>query len=177
MIGKKIKLRELKIEDKIEMTKFWNNEKFMNFNGRTKKLTSTEIEELIIKSWKKRELGKEYMYAIIYLQNELIIGYITLKIVNITSKRTSFSIGIFNPEYRNKGIGTEAIRLIMNYAFNELKMHSLQLNVFEDNLRAISVYKKLGFKYTGMRRHTDFVNGKYVKDLLFDILEEEYEKL
>lgn len=62
----------------------------------------------------------------------------------------------------------------MDYTFNDQKMHSLELKVFEDNLRAIAVYKKLGFKFTGMRRHSDFVNGKYINDLLFDILQEEY---
>jgi RimJ/RimL family protein N-acetyltransferase len=48
------------------------------------------------------------------------------------------------------------------------------LKVFEDNLRAISCYKKVGFRSIGVRRNADFINGEFIDDLLMDLLKEEW---
>ena len=85
-------------------------------------------------------------------------------------------MGIFigEKEGRDRGIGTEAINLILEYGFNYLNLNSIKLDVMEFNSRAIACYKKCGFKEMGRRRQCNYINGKYYDTILMDILKEEF---
>lgn len=75
---------------------------------------------------------------------------------------------------RNKGYGTEAIQLILDYGFNYLNLNNIKLDVLSFNERAIACYKKCGFKEYGRRRKSEFINGKYYDRISMDILKEEF---
>lgn len=77
-------------------------------------------------------------------------------------------------EARNKGYGTEAIQLILDYGFNYLNLNNIKLDVLSFNERAIACYKKCGFKEYGRRRKSEFINGKYYDRISMDILKEEF---
>lgn len=84
--------------------------------------------------------------------------------------------GIFigDKDYREKGYGTEAIRLILDYGFNYLNLNNIKLDLMEFNERALACYKKCGFKEYGRRRKCRFINGKYYDVIEMDILSEEF---
>jgi len=75
---------------------------------------------------------------------------------------------------RGKGYGTDAMKVLLRIGFEYLNLHRIGLNVFDTNPRAIHVYEKVGFTKTGVNRHTDYVEGKYVNDVQMDILEDEW---
>ena len=85
-------------------------------------------------------------------------------------------MGIFigDEQYRGRGIGKEAIHLILDYGFNYLNLNSIQLSVFAFNERAIACYKKCGFKEVGRLREAYYLNGKYYDKILMDILKSEF---
>ena len=58
---------------------------------------------------------------------------------------------LFGPEGRDRGLGTEAVRLLCAYAFDVVELDRLTLEVFEFNPRARRVYDKVGFVPTGVR--------------------------
>ncbi|MFX0204840.1 MAG: GNAT family N-acetyltransferase [Candidatus Hodarchaeota archaeon] len=68
------------------------------------------------------------------------------------TRRGLIGLVIFNPEYWNKGFGTEALKLIINYRFKNLNLYSIELEVFETDLRAQASYRKVGFREVGRRR-------------------------
>lgn len=94
-----------------------------------------------------------------------------LKLLNRTA-----TLGIFigNKKYLSKGYGTEAIRLILDYGFNYMNLHSVKLNLLSFNERALKCYKKCGFRETGKIRENRFINGKYYDTISMDILENEF---
>jgi RimJ/RimL family protein N-acetyltransferase len=85
-------------------------------------------------------------------------------------------VGIFIGEksYWNRGYGEEALRLLMDYAFNLLNLNNLMLNVYAFNSRAINCYKKIGFKEVGRRRQARRIQGKSYDIIYMDILAEEF---
>jgi RimJ/RimL family protein N-acetyltransferase len=109
-----------------------------------------------------------------HVEIKKIIGYITIEIINKMSSRGKLSIGIFSPKYRDQGLGTESITLLINFSFFTLNLLSLELNVFTNNQRAINCYKKLGFKPIGIRRKADYVDGELIDDLTMDLLISEW---
>jgi RimJ/RimL family protein N-acetyltransferase len=167
-------LRGLEEADVDQISKFWNNDEFLAFSGRIRVFSMAEIRAWIRNSWNLRKQQKAYIFGITSNTSKLLIGSCQIKILNTVSRRADVSIGIFNPDYRDKGFGTRAMKLLLDFAFDVLNLNSLELKVFENNMRAISSYKKVGFRPIGVRRNADFVNGEYINDLMMDLLKEEW---
>jgi len=95
---------------------------------------------------------------------------------DIDNIRRTATLGIFigEDENRSKGYGTEVLKLLLDYGFNYMNLHSIKLTVFDFNERALRCYKKCGFKETGRHRENRFINGKYYDTISMDILENEF---
>lgn len=77
-------------------------------------------------------------------------------------------------EHQGKGYGTEAIRLVCRYLFEERGHHRLTIDPAADNVRAIRAYEKVGFKRVGiMRRYERGADGTYHDGMLLDLLPED----
>lgn len=96
--------------------------------------------------------------------------------VNPEDNRARYAIGIFDPGCWGQGIGTEVTNLVLSYAFEELKLHRVDLKVLEYNRRAIRCYEKCGFIIEGIEREGALIEGKYETDVIMSILEHEYKK-
>ncbi|GHN20606.1 hypothetical protein ME784_11210 [Lactobacillus delbrueckii] len=76
-----------------------------------------------------------------------------------------------------KGIGSWAVEVSRDFAFDQLHLHRLELDVFSFNLRAEKAYLRAGFKREGVLRDAVFDRGKYADDILMAILEDDWRKL
>lgn len=88
------------------------------------------------------------------------IGRTDLGDINYRDRSASFGIEIGEAEYRGRGYGTEAIRLMLDYAFTGLGLHNIMLETWEYNLAGQGAYKKAGFREIGRRHQAKFMNGK-----------------
>jgi ribosomal-protein-alanine N-acetyltransferase len=91
-------------------------------------------------------------------------------------RRARYATGIFDPSLWNKGLGTEVANLVLQYAFEQLKLHRVDLRVLEYNHRAIACYEKCGFIKEGVEREGAFIEGKFESDIMMSILDNEYWK-
>jgi RimJ/RimL family protein N-acetyltransferase len=82
---------------------------------------------------------------------------------------------IGEPEARGKGYGTETTRLMLDYAFTALGLHSVMLDVSEYNLAGRRAYEKAGFREIGRRRQSDLLNGHLYDLILMDCIATEFE--
>lgn len=92
-------------------------------------------------------------------------------------KSWEFRILIFNPEFLGKGIGQEATRMCVEYAFTRLNAHKVWLGVNEENQGAFNCYRKVGFQVEGILREEIFCYGKYVNAVRMSILEQEWKSI
>lgn len=86
-----------------------------------------------------------------------------------------FWIGIGEADYRSKGYGTDATRLVVDYAFRELGLFRVQLGVFGYNTRARRTYEKVGFIHEGTQRHALYRDGQRWDMDVMAILRPEWE--
>ncbi len=102
----------------------------------------------------------------------------TVFIKNIDHKNHSGEYGIFIGEEsaRGRGYGKEATKLILRYAFGELKLHRIFLTVMCDNLQAISAYEKSGFVMEGIMREEYLRSDGYIDIIIMSILKDEWEE-
>lgn len=73
-----------------------------------------------------------------------------------------------------KGYGTEASRLLVGHAFDELRIHRIIAQVFEGNEASKRLWEKLGFRHESVHREAAYLGGEYVDLHRFAILEQEW---
>ncbi|MFK0065613.1 GNAT family N-acetyltransferase [Streptomyces sp. NPDC091046] len=81
---------------------------------------------------------------------------------------------LMGPRGRGRGLGSEATRLVVGHAFEQVGLHRVQLEVYADNPRARRVYEKAGFVVEGVRREAALRGGEWVDDVLMAVLEHEW---
>lgn len=170
LIGDNIYLSPRNIEDVEIFTEWLNDFETTDYIGRSHQLVSLDVERKFL----EKHTDDECSFVIIELENDKIIGTISLGDIKHISKTATLGIFIGDKLARNKGYGTEAIRLILDYGFNYLNLQNIKLDVLEINERAIACYKKCGFKEYGRRRKCIFLDGKYYDRISMDILKEEF---
>jgi RimJ/RimL family protein N-acetyltransferase len=101
------------------------------------------------------------------------IGVIALTGAEPESGRAELDVCIGEPAYRNGGYGTDAIRVICRYGFDQMRLHGISLWVVPENEAARHVYKKLGFVEEGRKRECFRRDGKWYDFILMSLLEGE----
>jgi len=171
MVGKKCYLSPMDINDANKYTE-WLNDLELTVNLTLyNSIINAENEKLFLGN-----LSKEHNYSIIDIEtNELIgsCGFIDLDHLNQTAEAGIF---IGSKNHWNKGIGTEALSLLLDYGFKALNLHNVQLRVYSFNERAIKSYKKVGFKIIGKRREALRRGNKLYDIVYMDILFDEFYK-
>lgn len=171
IIGERIYLSPRSIEDAELYTEWMNDFETTDYIGRSHQMMTLENE----KKYLEENINNEEVFAIVETENDKLIGTVGLHEINNVKRKATLGIFIGDKEYRSKGYGTEAIRLILDYGFNYLNLNNIKLDLMEFNERALACYKKCGFKEYGRRRKCNFVNGKYYDTIEMDILAEEFE--
>jgi RimJ/RimL family protein N-acetyltransferase len=82
---------------------------------------------------------------------------------------------LIGPKGRDRGLGTEATRLIVGYGFEQLGLHRISLEVYAFNPRARRAYEKVGFRAEGVLRESLRYNGEWIDATLMSILAPEWD--
>lgn len=102
------------------------------------------------------------------------IGEIRLDDLRSRERRATLAVGIFDPKRLGEGLGTAAVRLVLDHAFEALGLHRVGLRVLAYNTRAIRCYQKCGFVIEGGERQAALIDGVWHDDLIMGILAPEY---
>lgn len=102
------------------------------------------------------------------------IGGTTLHGVDYRNRTAEFGIMIGEVDARGRGFGTEATRLMLDYAFTALGLNNLMLRVFAYNLAGLHAYQKAGFQEMGRRRESILMAGKLWDVIYMECLASEF---
>jgi RimJ/RimL family protein N-acetyltransferase len=131
-----------------------------------------------MKKWIEKDLDKDapdsYYFKIHALEDDRLIGFVGLRGICWNQRDAWVGIGIGEPEYWGRGYGTEAMRLVLRYAFLELSLERVSLCVFVLNDRAVRSYEKAGFISEGIERQVVRRDGIAEDILYMGILRQEW---
>lgn len=102
------------------------------------------------------------------------LGILSLMNINEANASADLSVIVGSEEARRQGYGTEAIALLLDYAFGRLGLRRVGLSVFEFNEAAISTYERLGFRKQGRLRQAVNRNAVLYDALLMSLLKSEW---
>jgi RimJ/RimL family protein N-acetyltransferase len=132
------------------------------------------MTEEAARRWVQGLLEQDYAWVI---EVGTPIGQIRLDRVDLRDRRASLAVGIVDRTQLGIGLGTEAIGLVLEFAFNVLKLHRLSVRVVEYNTRAIRAYQKCGFVVEGREREAAFVDGIWHDVVVMSIVDWEYTEI
>jgi ribosomal-protein-alanine N-acetyltransferase len=147
--GTTIYLRELTENDANDAYCKWLNDPVVNKYLETRKATIEDLRKYI---HLKKESPNCVFFGIFLKENDKHIGNVKLEPIDFERKTSYFGILIGEKEQWGKGIGTEATRLAVEYAFNVLHLKEVKLGVIAENKAAIRTYKKVGFEIKKIER-------------------------
>jgi RimJ/RimL family protein N-acetyltransferase len=109
--------------------------------------------------------------AIVELASDEFAGEIVLNELSAENESVNLRLWL-GAEFRDHGYGSEAIRLVLAYAFDVVKLHRVELEVYAFNTRAIRAYERCGFEVEGRLRHALLWEGERYDALIMGILNE-----
>lgn len=167
--GERLYLSPINEMDAETYTRWLNDSAVADGLGFTGKTVSLRGEEAWVADSHDRP-----QFAIVTMDEDRLIGNCGIQALDQLRQTCEVGVFIGEAEDRCKGYGAEALRLLLDYAFNSLNLRSAMLKVFSFNEQAIACYKKVGFREIGYRRQSYFLKGKFHDELFMDILREEF---
>lgn len=171
IVGDRIYLSPRNAEDYEIFAEWLNDPQVADYIGRSGKIMSNQEE----KEFLEQNNNPEAVFSIIDINNDKIVGSVGIEQIDHLNRCGTLGVFIGDKDYRDKGYGTEAIKLILEYGFKYLNLKNINLDLVSANARAYRCYQKCGFKEYGRRRQCHFINGKYYDKISMDILDEEFE--
>lgn len=168
--GENVSLRTLEKEDAEFLRDLNHHPETRRYLGRVPKPSSVEQEEERIESITESD---EIIQFIITNEGEKA-GTIAIFDINNDYKTAEVGAFMVKPDYHGKGIGTEAMELVLSYSFDQLNMHRIQGGYIEGNTASKKVQEKFGFSEEGRERDAVFRNSEYKDIVRMSLLESEW---
>jgi RimJ/RimL family protein N-acetyltransferase len=161
-----VPLEENHIDD---IMKGWNNPEMRKFLGGYIPHTREAEKEWIQSAQQQMKRMSSFYFVIEDAKDSRFIGSVSLNSVNWVSRTSGIGITIHNPKDWEKGYGSEAMQLLLDFGWNHLNLRRIDLSVHSFNKRAQHVYEKLGFKVYGTAHRKFFIDGQYHDTIYMEI--------
>jgi RimJ/RimL family protein N-acetyltransferase len=173
MVSERVALRPSHPDDWKEHSRLLRRETETFFdNGRW--LPSPLTGAHWVEEMEKQDPPKDIELAVILRETGAVIGMLNLMGINLVHGTAETGSGIFVPELRGKGIGTEAKLLLLEYAFDYLGLHMVRSYVWGPNTRSQAALRKQGYRDAGGYRWQSTVGADFVDTFTFDLLASEW---
>lgn len=173
LISDKIYLRPLERGDAAVIAP-WFNDQEVTRTMLSYRPMSIGAEEAWIADHAK---GEDMILGIALRETDALVGCTGLNHIDQRNRHACFGIVIGRKDLWNQGMGTEATRLVVDYAFSTLNLHRVWLHAYEFNERGVRAYEKVGFKREGVLREDCFRDGRYWNTIAMAIIRADWEAL
>lgn len=164
-----VKLRPLELEDAEFIQETLTHIEIRYYLGRAPEPVSVEEEKEYIKQQSKDD---DYVHFLIEYKGERA-GHIFLGGLEKDFRKSSVGYSV-HPDYHGQGIGTKALKMITEYAFETLNRHKIRGAYLDGNKASKRIMEKTGFQEEDTERDYKYVDGEWKNAHWMSILETEY---
>ena len=136
---------------------------------------SLAMEEKWFDTLVEQQGRDRYHFVICLIDDGRPIGSADLREVNLENGSAAFGIAIGENELWGRGYGTEALQVLCDFGFGQLRLERIELDVYADNARAQRSYEKAGFQVEGVLRHGHFADGAFMDVIRMSLLRSEWQ--
>lgn len=168
--GENLYLRALEPEDLEFVYSLENDETIWNVSNTQTPYSRFLIRQYLENAHQDIYEAKQLRLAICEKDSLLAIGLIDLFDFDPKNNRAGIGILIQKEQYRNSGLGSEALQLLIQYAFTQLHLHQLYANINPANEPSVRLFTNFGFQNIGIKKEWNLVNGVYQDEALFQLI-------
>ena len=168
LIGKNSHLRALEPEDLDFLFSSENNEDFWEISGTQIPYSKYILKNYIENAHQDIYEAKQYRFVICNTKN-IPVGMIDLFDFNPQHKRVGVGILII-PAHQGKSYASEALEMVIDYAFTYLDAHQIFANITADNNKSIALFEKFNFKKIGIKKDWIYANSCYKDEILYQLI-------
>jgi RimJ/RimL family protein N-acetyltransferase len=173
IIGEKINLRTLHRSDAHSLYRHARNKEISRYTLIPHPYRIEHSYKFIRDTHKWRRQGSTISFGIEQKETGNIIGMISL--MRLDKVNHSGEVGYWlGKKFWGKGFTLEAIHLVCRYGFRDLKLHRIHARVLHPNLASAKLLEKAGFRLEGRHRQTCFHHRRWLDDLFYALLKEEF---
>ncbi|MBT8268241.1 MAG: GNAT family N-acetyltransferase, partial [Bacteroidia bacterium] len=170
--GQNIRLRALEPEDLDFIYNIENDEEIWAIGNTRTPFSKFVLKEYLENAHKDIYEVKQLRLVICDLKDRTL-GLIDLFNFDFTHKRAGTGLVIKSKDDRGKGIGKEALGLLVNYCFEQLNLHQLYCNIGADNEASLRLFKSVGFEEIGVKKDWNLVRGQYQDEILLQYINQD----
>lgn len=167
--GEHIFLRALEPEDLDFIHDIENDESIWEISNTITPYSKYLIKQYLEHSHKDIYEVKQLRLIISSYEND-VLGMIDVFDFNPKNRRAGVGILIKEETNREKGYGTEALDLLVDYCFTHLDLHQLYCNISEDNKASISLFTNRGFEKIGLKKDWNIINGAFKNEYIYQLI-------
>ncbi len=168
LLGENINLRALEPTDLDFLFTTENNEQFWDISSTQLPFSKYILQQYIENAHQDIYEAKQYRFVICNAEN-IPVGMIDLFDFNPQHKRVGIGLLIL-PEHQNKGYASEALEMVIDYAFSYLDVHQIYANITSNNLKSIALFEKNNFKQVGIKKDWLFSNSTFKDEILYQLI-------
>lgn len=173
LTGNTIYLRALEPEDLEFIYRLENNEAIWEVSNTQTPYSRFLIRQYLENSHQDIYEAKQLRLAICKNGTFEAIGLIDLFDFDPVNQRAGVGIIIQDTIERNKGIGSEALGLLIDYTFNKLQLHQLYANIDSGNVASVSLFTNFGFQLIGQKKDWIKRNNNYHDEGLYQLISQQ----
>lgn len=170
LTGPRVVLRPLTVADVPDVLATGVDPEVRRLTGTHRRFTTQQVHDAVT-DWVDRD--DRIDMAVIEKATAEYAGEITLNELDPDNLSCNLRVAL-GTRYTGLGLGTEAIRLMLSYAFDTMGVHRVELDVYAFNPRARRVYEKIGFVYEGTKRQALRWRGEWVDALVMAMLVDDW---
>ena len=158
IIGEKVILRPFKPEDFPYLEECLTDPETIKFTG-----SDSDFDRDFVMQWynTRNDQTDRLDLAIVDKSTDILVGEVVANLYDEQNQSMNFRI-LIGPRGRNRGLGTEATQLMVDYIFNNTNLNQLTLGVYAFNPRAIKVYEKIGFVVDSVDKNDLEYEGEWI---------------
>ena len=168
--GQNIYLRALEPEDLEFVYAIENDEAIWQVSNTQTPYSRFLIRQYLENAHQDIYEAKQLRLVICLNNSDNAVGLIDLFDFDPKNNRAGIGILIQNLEDRSKGIGKEALGLLISYAFQQLQLHQLYANIDSDNKLSLQLFSKFGFQEIGLKKQWNRINNVYKDEYMFQLI-------
>ncbi|MCC7291668.1 MAG: GNAT family N-acetyltransferase [Phycisphaerales bacterium] len=172
--GNRVYFRPIEPGDEPLLRQWFNDPRNWRYLNRYLPINELREREFIEKLYTS---PADVICGVALCESHQLVGVVGLHRIDVSARCAILGITLGPEEIKDKGLGTETMRLMLRYAFRELNLNRVELTVMSSNARAIHVYEKIGFVWEGRSRQAFWRDGRYHDELHYSVLREEYDRV
>ena len=175
LMSDRLLLRRITNEDVAEIFALRSSPELMRYIPRPLITTVEEAGPYITRADNMIAAGEGIEWAITIKGNRRLIGKAGLYRIQPANHRSELGYMLL-PEYQGKGIATEAVKLMLDFGFDRLNLHSMEAVIDPGNIASERVLQKCGFVKEAHIKENELFNGVYLDTVIYSLLRRNYKK-